>query len=151
MTLSGSPVFAVVALVALSATALALGSQQPKADGFKSPNLAQNQNWDLRIPTVGTYLYHCTPHPAMQGTIEVAADATTTDRATVEAVGFKFVPDAIRVAPNTSITFTNKDNTIHTVTEGTLATTKNSGSPGPGLLTLLACVALATLAGRKTD
>ncbi len=38
---------------------------------FDSKGLAQGDTWTYRFTTPGTYHYHCTVHPMMQGTVIV--------------------------------------------------------------------------------
>lgn len=42
------------------------------SDDFKASELfGQDQSYSVTFNTVGTYAYHCTPHPFMKGTVEV--------------------------------------------------------------------------------
>jgi plastocyanin len=41
-----------------------------------SPELAAGQRWSFSFTTAGTYLYYCTLHQAMRGTVVVTAKAT---------------------------------------------------------------------------
>ncbi len=44
---------------------------EPSDDFRASELLGQDQSFSVTFNTVGTYAYHCTPHPFMKGTIEV--------------------------------------------------------------------------------
>jgi amicyanin len=39
--------------------------------GFNSPMLKTGESWSFTFNEVGTYGYHCAPHPQMRGTVEV--------------------------------------------------------------------------------
>lgn len=42
------------------------------SDEFKKSNLlAKGETYSVTFDTVGTYTYHCTPHPFMKGSVEV--------------------------------------------------------------------------------
>jgi len=62
----------------------------------------------------GTYPYHCGFHPTMRGTVIVAAGEPVS--ASVNIQGFSFNPPTARVAPGGTVTWTNNDDTPHTVT-----------------------------------
>ena len=119
----------VLGLLVVLPAAVAAGAPSPKPGGFRSPNLGPGQGWDLVLPSAGTYQYHCTPHPGMRGTIEVAANATSLGAA-VEIKGYRFQPAATWVAPNATVTFTNRDEVVHTATE----TAADTGGGGSGSL-----------------
>lgn len=44
---------------------------QPNADFQGSELLSQNQTYEWTFDTLGTYTYHCGPHPQMRGTVIV--------------------------------------------------------------------------------
>lgn len=137
-----------VVLAAWATPAAVAGVPTAKPGGFHSPDLAAGQNWDLYIPSAGTYYYHCKPHPVMQGTIEVTEDALDQSNVTVEAKDFKFEPATVRVRPNTTLTFTNRDSLVHTVTESN-PPSGGGGSPAPPFAWLLGALAAALLLRRR--
>ncbi len=40
-------------------------------EGLNGPLLEKGKTYSFTFDNVGTYAYHCTPHPTMQGTVEV--------------------------------------------------------------------------------
>jgi len=45
-----------------------------KGDGPDSPLLQKGETYSYKFDNVGTYAYHCKPHPYMKGTIVVEAE-----------------------------------------------------------------------------
>lgn len=64
--------------------------------------------------TAGTFPYHCTRHSGMTGSVTVQAGAPAT--ASVNIAGSAFQPGTITVGVGGTVTWTNSDNTPHTVT-----------------------------------
>ena len=47
-------------------------SPDTESDNFKASELlGKGESYSFTFNTVGTYTYHCTPHPFMKGTVEV--------------------------------------------------------------------------------
>ena len=46
-------------------------SDSDSEGGLDSPLLSDNQTYSFTFNSVGTYSYHCTPHPSMTATVEV--------------------------------------------------------------------------------
>ena len=67
----------------------------------------------------------CSAAPASTGAAPAAGSASA-----VEVSGFKFAPATLEVAKGTTVTWTNKDTTKHTVTSGKDGT-KDSKFDGP--------------------
>jgi len=46
-------------------------ADEKSGDAPDSGSIGQNQSFSFTFNKVGTYKYHCTPHPTMQGTVVV--------------------------------------------------------------------------------
>lgn len=165
--------------LALLSTALTLVAipASAQAPAFDSGNLASGDSFSWTPEEPGTYGYHCTYHSSMTGTITVT-DGEAGQDVEIEIDGFAFHPENVTVTTGTTITWTNLDDTGHTVTAdedagsmedngsmegddgamdgddgamdgegdgGMMADDSTADSPGPGLLALIAGLAVATL------
>lgn len=149
-----SSIFAFLGLVLLAGLIQPVESQTPdhKVGGFHSSNIAPGRSWNLTLQNVGTYHYHCHPHPYMEGVIEIRPDGLS-GHVAVTIQGYAYEPDIVAVAPNTTITFTNKDTVVHTVDESAPPSgTTAKGSPATAFLVGVIVVAgVACIARRKND
>lgn len=169
-----------LATLALLATALTLAAIPASAQdpAFDSGNLASGDSFSWTPEEPGTYGYHCAYHSSMTGTITVN-DGEAGQDVEIEIDGFAFQPADVTVTTGTTITWTNLDDTGHTVTAdedagsteeddgstegddgamdsqddgGMMADDGTADSPGPGLIALIAGLAVASLivAGRRS-
>lgn len=67
------------------------------------------RNWNVKRWTAGATLL----------LLLSGACASGADAAAVDVDGFRFQPESIEVAAGTTVTWTNRDNTVHTATSGT--------------------------------
>ncbi|MDZ7691456.1 MAG: hypothetical protein U5K69_10050 [Balneolaceae bacterium] len=94
--------------------------------GFSSGSLSQGESFSYTFEDEGTVECFCDIHaPDMQGVVSVNSSATS-EQDTVEMINNQFVSGQITVAPNTEVTWINRDNAFHTVVEGN-PTTGNDG------------------------
>lgn len=106
-----------LATLALLATALTLAAVPASAQdpAFDSGNLASGDSFSWTPEEPGTYGYHCTYHSGMTGTITVT-DGEPGEAVEIEIDSFAFQPEDVTVTTGTTITWTNLDDTGHTVT-----------------------------------
>lgn len=100
----------VLVLAALALLPL-VAAQQGASSEFLDPGDA----YALRFERAGSFDYYCQPHPYMTGRV-VVSENTTATTANGSMLGFAFTPPEIRVAPGGLVTWTNRDETTHTVT-----------------------------------
>jgi plastocyanin len=81
---------------------------------LNSPDIAQHGTFAHLFATAGTFPYHCARHPSMLDTVTVQVGAPMT--ANVDISGFAFGPNPLIVAPGGTVTWTNHDTALHTVT-----------------------------------
>lgn len=82
-----------------------------------SEELGEDDSWSYVFANAGTYSYHCAPHPWMKGTVVVqASDVSRPAPMNVSIVGFTFKPFELVVGLGTTVTWTNLDQAVHTVT-----------------------------------
>ncbi|HWG90704.1 MAG TPA: multicopper oxidase domain-containing protein [Candidatus Thermoplasmatota archaeon] len=83
---------------------------------LEGPLLAKGQSWEATFTTLGTFKYHCHPHPFMEGEIVVSAtDPAARDRVEVTMQNFKFTPERVVVKPGGTVKWTNLDSVAHNV------------------------------------
>lgn len=132
-----------IALVAFAAPAIGHSehSAMAKPGGFSSPLLPKGASWSHTFNDAGEFAYHCHPHPDMQGTISVKADAPEGATLAVRIATFMFDPLDIQIRPGTNVTWTNEDANAHTVTESmmeTPTTTPKGASPAAAAFAAIA-------------
>jgi plastocyanin len=143
-------IFSVVtAILAPSALAHDMGAMEGMHGGFSSPLLGPGTTWSRTFDAVGSFSYHCHPHPSMTGTVVVADDATAGSNAAVNITGFAFVPHVLRVLPGTNVTWTNSDPQAHTVTQDEDTSSPMPAHGSPALGGVAAALILAALASRR--
>ena len=84
---------------------------------FGSSDLGDNGTYTHTFSTAGSFAYHCTHHSNMHGTVVVTATSPGPYEVWIQNSAFNPVP--ITVAQGTTITWTNKDGVVHTVTSDT--------------------------------
>jgi plastocyanin len=81
---------------------------------LNSPDLAQHATYAHTFAIAGAFPYHCARHPSMRDTVTVQVGGPTSADATIS--GFAFGPNPLIVAPGGTVTWTNHDTALHTVT-----------------------------------
>jgi len=89
--------------------------------GGAAPELSSGNfsagTYSHKFTTAGTYLYHCSLHPNMQGTVIVSASAPAADSVqAVSITNFAFGPNSVTIAVNGRVAWTNNGGMNHTVT-----------------------------------
>lgn len=150
---------AILLVTAIGLAAVPAAAQDP---AFDSGNLASGDTFSWTPGEPGTYGYHCTYHGSMTGTVTVT-DGQAGDDVEVRIEGFAFHPANVTVTTGTTITWTNLDDTGHTVTadedagsvdadDGGTVDDGTTDSPGPGVLGSAVGLVIASLvvAGRRS-
>jgi plastocyanin len=77
---------------------------------FDSGDLERGRSFAHTFDAPGIVTYHCAKHPDEQGSIIVAATQT------IEIHDAAFEPNTLTITPGTSVVWTNRDSTSHTIT-----------------------------------
>lgn len=114
-------------LLVVGAAVLAGCSKKDKATNppvgnreLNSGLLAQNATYVHTFATVGSFTYHCTQHSSMHGSVTVQAGSPMS--VAVSISGSAYSPNSAVVGTGGTVTWTNHDGVVHTVT---------SDSPNP--------------------
>lgn len=130
---------AVLPLLVLAALA-APGSAE--ATRVTSGPLDEGATWSHVFNETGTFPYHCAPHPWMKATVIVTA-AAGNGTADVTIQGFKFHPQNATVHIGATVTWTNLDPAVHTVTQDEAAASGlRPWQVAIGVLSLVGLIAL---------
>lgn len=81
---------------------------------LNSGDLSQNETHTHPFATAGTYNYHCQRHSGMSGAVVVSAGGPGLANVTIQ--GNSFQPSSVTVGVGGSVTWTNLDAALHTVT-----------------------------------
>ena len=111
------------------------------ASSLDSNALAQGESWSFDFVESGVYAYYCTPHPWMKGRVIVdagAAPGNATLKVTIQ--GFGFEPAELLIPRGARVNWTNRDDTVHTVTQTETA-------PSNGIQRWQIVVGVVSLAG----
>lgn len=112
---------------------LLAGPAAAAAPAFDSGNLTRGQSFEHRFDAPGTYRYHCSLHPAMEGVVMVADADGAGQRVELDIRNFTFEPFRVNVARGAVLNWTNQDAAPHTVTAGTpAAPATHQGGPLDG-------------------
>jgi plastocyanin len=85
----------------------------PTGPELSSPVLGPAQTYSHTFNTAGVFHYHCSIHSSMKGTITVNAGGTATQaNVTIQ----NFTLPSVTVNVGSTVTWTNNDGTLHTVT-----------------------------------
>ena len=107
----------------LLALPLAIASCSDDSNGPTTPNVPKELNsgtlgagvgFQHTFANAGSFLYHCTVHPSMTGTVTVAGGGA--DSVFVNIAGNAFAPQAATVKPGGYVRWKNNDGVPHTVT-----------------------------------
>lgn len=118
----------------------------PAALGLEdSGAIGASGSFVFEFPSEGTFDYFCRPHPWMKGTVVVhegAPKANATENVTIE--DFLYRPSQLEVRPGTRVVWTNRDETIHTVSPGARGASDGLAAwqVGIGVLSLAGIVGL---------
>lgn len=141
-------------VLALAFVQMPTGSaQMPGMDmggaGVDSGDIPPGGSWNHTFTQIGTFTYHCHPHPSMTGYVTVLGSGATRPDANVTIESYGFRPMQLVVRPGTTVRWDNLDNVTHTVTEGATETHESHGSPSPGFVMVLAVVAGVAMKARR--
>jgi plastocyanin len=81
---------------------------------LSSATLGNGDTYSHTFACLGSYPYHCSIHSSMHGTVTVSAGGPA--NVSVSIPGLSFNPSSVTVGPGGTVTWTNNDNTNHTVT-----------------------------------
>jgi plastocyanin len=91
-----------------------LNGQNHEAQVFNSGALNPGQSFNQTFDKPGTYNYVCHPHPWMMGRIVVDPSLPAGQGAAVSIEGYAYANKTIRIGPNGTVNWTNRDVDQHT-------------------------------------
>jgi hypothetical protein len=91
------------------------GTLGPPTLELNSPDLGAAATYQHTFITTGVFPYHCTRHPSMRDTIRVQVTSPNTSLS-ISITGSTFTPQGQTIQPNGTVTWTNNDAIVHTVT-----------------------------------
>lgn len=101
------------------------------AGAQSSPDLNPNQFYDAVFISAGTFAFHCTIHPAMQGSVTVTPLPTTTTTATTEPPPTEAPTTAPRATTAPAPTTTTRPRTATTIRPATAAAATTTTTAAP--------------------
>lgn len=112
-----------LAAAALLLGLVALPACGGKDDGQTNPTLELNSGdigaggtYPHTFAATGSFNYRCTRHPTMTGTVTVSSGAPMSVAVSIGNVSAGFSPAAATVGIGGTVTWTNNDSELHTVT-----------------------------------